>query len=143
MLIGLNPILGPDLLHALRSMGHGDEIAIVDGNYPADSHSKNLLRADGLGLLPVLDAILSVTPLDTESQSPVLRTCNYYTPDIPDPIHRDIDATLRLHYPDIHIPTDDGSTIYDRIKLCHTIVATSEPALYANVVIKKGVVSHV
>ena len=142
MLIGVNPVLGPELLFALRSMGHGDEIAIVDGNYPAESHSKNLLRADGLGLLAVLDAVLSVTPLDIESQSPVLRTCNYYFPEVPDPIHRDIDAIFHLHYPDLPIPTDNGSTIYDRIKQCHTIVATSEQALYANVVIRKGVVSH-
>ena len=140
MLIGVNPILGPDLLFALRSMGHGDELAVVDGNYPADSHGKNLLRADGLGLTAVLDAILSVTPLDVESQSPVLRTCNYFTPDSPDPIHKDIDATIHLHYPDLPIPTDSGTSIYDRIKKCHTIVATSEESLFANVVIRKGVV---
>ncbi len=142
MLIGVNPVLGPELLFALRIMGHGDELAIVDGNYPADSHSSNVLRADGLGLLPVLDATLSVTPLDIEAQSPVLRTCNYYTPESPDPIHRDMDATIRMHYPDIAISTDDGSIIYDRIKLCHTIVATSETALFANIALRKGVVSH-
>jgi len=140
MLIGVNPILGPELLYALRSMGHGDEIAIVDGNYPADSHSKNLLRADGLDVTAVLDAVLSVTPLDTESQSPVLRTCNYYTPDLPDAIHRDIDAVIHMYYPDLAIPTDNGASIYDRIKECHTIVATSEEALFANVVLRKGVV---
>ena len=140
MLIGLNPILGPDLLYALRSMGHGDEIAIVDGNYPADSHSKNLLRVDGLGLVPVLDAILSVIPLDIEAQSPVMRTCNYNTPDVPDQIHLDIDETIHMRYPNLTIPTNDGSLIYDRIKQCHTIVATTEQALFANVVIKKGVV---
>ena len=142
MLIGVNPILGPELLYALRSMGHGDELAIVDGNYPADSHSKNLLRADGLGLVPVLDAVLSVTPLDVEAQSPVLRTCNYNTPDVPDPIHLEIDATIKSRYTDLTVPTDDGSLIYDRIKQCHTIIATSEHALFANVVIRKGVVSR-
>ena len=142
MLIGVNPILGPDLLFALRSMGHGDEIAIVDGNYPADSHSKNLLRADGLGLIDVLDAILSVMPLDTETQTPVLRTCNYNTPDVPDQIHKDIDASFHARYPGMTIPTDNGSLIYSRIKQCHTIVATSEQALFANIVIRKGVVSH-
>ena len=140
MLIGVNPLLGPDLLFALRSMGHGDELAIVDGNYPADSHSKNLLRADGLGLIPVLEAILSVTPLDTDSQSPVLRTCNYNSPDVPDQIHLDIDAAIRARYPDLTIPTDNGALIYNRIKQCHTIIATSEEALFANVVVRKGVV---
>jgi len=132
--------LGPELLFALRSMGHGDELAIVDGNYPADSHSNNLLRADGLSLVPVLEAVLSVTPLDIETQSPALRTCNYNSPNVPDQIHKDIDAAFHARYPDLSVQIDDGSLIYDRIKQCHTIIATSEPALFANIVLRKGVV---
>ena len=58
MLIGISPLLGPDLLHALRSMGHGDEIALVDGNYPAVEHARRLIRADGMPLVPLLRAIL-------------------------------------------------------------------------------------
>jgi len=140
MLIGVNPILGPEMLFVLRSMGHGDEIAIVDGNYPADSHSKNLLRADGLRLVPVLEAVMSVMSLDIESQSPALRTCNYNHPDVPDQIHMDIDAVFRARYPHLSVMTDDGTLIYDRIKQCHTVIATSEEALFANVVIRKGVI---
>ena len=60
MLIGLSPLLGPDLLHTLRAMGHGDEIALVDGNYPAAEHARRLIRADGIMLLPMLRAPCSM-----------------------------------------------------------------------------------
>ena len=61
MLIGIPPLLGPDLLYTLRAMGHGDEIALVDGNYPAQEHARRLVRADGHGVLAVMEAILAVT----------------------------------------------------------------------------------
>ena len=65
MLRGLDPILGPDLLHALRAMGHGDEICIVDANFPAVSNAKRLIRIDAADAVQVADAILSLMPLDT------------------------------------------------------------------------------
>ena len=74
MLIGINPILSPDLLATLRAMGHGDEIAIVDGNYPALAHARRLIRLDGLTLIPVIDAVLSVLPVDDFVDD--LRICN-------------------------------------------------------------------
>ena len=64
MLIGISPLLGPDLLHALRAMGHGDEIAFVDGNYPAAEHARRLIRADGIALEPMLRAVLGVFPVE-------------------------------------------------------------------------------
>lgn len=64
MLIGIPSILGPDLLATLRAMGHGDEIAIVDGNYPALEHARRLIRADGHDIIAILDAILQVMPVD-------------------------------------------------------------------------------
>ena len=64
MLKGLNPLLGPDLLRTLRAMGHGDEIAIVDGNYPAETDARRILRMDGNNAVEILDAILSVLPVD-------------------------------------------------------------------------------
>ena len=59
MLLNVHPLLGPDLLHALASMGHGDQIAIVDANYPAAAKAKRLIRADGHGLIDVLEAIMT------------------------------------------------------------------------------------
>ena len=64
MLKGIDPLLSPDLLRVLRAMGHGDEIAIVDGNYPAEEHGKRVVRLDGHGAPRILDAILSVMPVD-------------------------------------------------------------------------------
>ncbi|TGU57688.1 transporter, partial [Mesorhizobium sp. M2D.F.Ca.ET.147.01.1.1] len=57
MLIGIPPLLGPQLLATLRAMGHGDEIAIVDGNYPAEEQARRLIRADGHLIIPVIDAV--------------------------------------------------------------------------------------
>ena len=64
MLIGIPPLLGPDFLATLRAIGHGDELAIVDGNYPALDHARRLVRADGHGVLAVVQAVLTVLPLD-------------------------------------------------------------------------------
>lgn len=64
MMKGLSPVLGPDLLYALRAMGHGDEITIVDANYPATSAGPNLIRVGAATAPQMLDAILSLLPLD-------------------------------------------------------------------------------
>ena len=141
MLKGLDPLLGPDLLATLRGMGHGDEIAIVDGNYPAISHGQRIIRADGLALEPVLRAILSILPLDSDVARPVMRTCNANHPDQPDPIHKEIDAILLEAIAPTQLELAHGTPFYDRAKQCHAIVATSEPALFANVILRKGVIS--
>lgn len=73
MLKGLDPVLGPALLSTLRSMGHGDEIALVDGNYPGEEHARRLVRADGLDVARVLDAVLSVLPIDRAVDAAIFR----------------------------------------------------------------------
>ena len=70
MLKGIDPLLGPDLLHALAAMGHGDEIAIVDANFPAAAVARRLVRVDGAGAPAVLSAVLSLLPLDTFTDKP-------------------------------------------------------------------------
>ena len=72
MLKGLSPLLSADLLHALASMGHGDEIVLADANFPAATHARRLLRLPGVGVERVLDAVLSVLPLDTFVDQPAL-----------------------------------------------------------------------
>lgn len=140
MLIGLPAILGPDLLHSLRSMGHGDEIAIVDGNYPAQEHARRLVRADGHGLLPVLEAILKVLPLDRSVPHAILRAAAGNDPGKSDPIHVEIDACCTALAPGFVPVALDGVALYPRIRAAHTIVATSESALFANVILRKGVI---
>jgi L-fucose mutarotase len=141
MLIGLPAILGPDLLFTLRSMGHGDEIALVDGNYPAHEHARRLVRADGHGLLPVLEAVLRVLPLDRSVPNAILRAAAGNDPARADPIHLAIDDLCRDVAPGFTPLPLDGEALYPRIRAAHTIVATSEGALYANVILRKGVIA--
>lgn len=140
MLIGLPSILGPDLLRSLRAMGHGDEIALVDGNYPAEAHARRLVRADGHGILALLDAILQVLPLDTATPRAIFRASLNNDPAQRAAIHDRIDATCRRRRPEFPVAALSGDELYPRIRDAHTIVASSEPALFANVILRKGVV---
>lgn len=140
MLIGIPSILGPDLLRSLRAMGHGDEIALVDGNYPAEAHAQRLLRADGHGILALLDAILQVLPLDTASPAAIFRAALNNDPAQRAPIHDRIEATCHSRQPGFAVTPLSGEALYPRIRAAHSIVATSEPALFANVILRKGVV---
>ncbi|WP_165216966.1 RbsD/FucU family protein [Affinirhizobium pseudoryzae] len=140
MLKGINPILSPDLLATLRAMGHGDEIAIVDGNYPALEHARRLVRLDGHALIPVLDAILSVMPIDDFVADAIFRSTKGPERDTLDPVHEEIIACCAKHEPDRAIVPLLGPDFYPRVKAAHTVVQTGEPRLYANVILKKGVI---
>ncbi|MES2143193.1 MAG: RbsD/FucU domain-containing protein [Pseudomonadota bacterium] len=140
MLIGLPAILGPDLLYTLRAMGHGDEIALVDGNYPAQDHARRLVRADGHGVLVLLEAILRVLPLDRSTPHAILRASAGNDPAQSDPIHRQIESCCQQFAPGFSVKPLDGDALYPRIRAAHTIVATSEAALFANVILRKGVI---
>lgn len=138
MLIGLPPLLGPELLFTLRAMGHGDEIALVDGNYPAQDHARRLVRADGHGLLAVLEAILHVLPIETAGDGGVFRASLNNDPDQTGPFHTALDAACAAR--GLAVTPLAGAQLYPRIKNAHTIVATSEMALFANVILRKGVI---
>jgi L-fucose mutarotase len=140
MLIGIPAILGPDLLATLRAMGHGDEIAIVDGNYPAQDHARRLVRADGHGVLPLVEAILRVLPVDVAHPSPIVRAAQGNDPALSGAIHLAIDGLVMRLLPGHRPLPISGEALYPRIRAAHTIVATSEPALYANVILRKGVI---
>lgn len=144
MLKGISPIISPDLLKALAEMGHGDELVIADGNFPCHSVGKNsiVIRADGHGVPEILDAILNLIPLDTYTEKPValmevVKGDSCGTPEIWDtyeeiltkyePAHHDIDYTERFAF-------------YERSKGAYLIIATGEKAIYANILLKKGVV---
>ena len=140
MLIGLPAILGPDLLYTLRSMGHGDEIALVDGNYPAQDHARRLVRADGHGVIPLLEAILRVLPLDRSTPHAIFRASAGNDPTKTNAIHHDIMECCHRFAPGFVPLALGGDALYPRIRAAHTIVATSESALYANVILRKGVI---
>jgi L-fucose mutarotase len=140
VLKGINPLLGPDLLHVLRAMGHGDEIAIVDGNYPAAADAKRLIRMDGHDADALLDAILSVMPIDDFVPEAVFRPAVQGDPKRVEPVHEDFAQTLARHEPRQKIVPLVGKDFYDRVKACFAIVASGERRLYGNIVLKKGVI---
>jgi L-fucose mutarotase len=136
MLKGLNPVLGPDLLFVLRSMGHGDEIAIVDGNYPADADAQRLIRADGHSASALIDAILSVMTLDHMVSDAA------FVPHTEEPqkCHADFQSIVARYESEISLTPLRGQDFYNRVKGAYAIVASSEPALYGNIVLRKGVI---
>lgn len=140
MLIGIPPILGPDLLAALRAMGHGDEIALVDGNFPAEAQARRLVRADGHGIAAMTEAILAVLPLDDDVQAPILRASLNNDPAQSGDFHRGFDSLCARLAPGRRVRALSGDELYPRIRAAHVIVATSEPALFGNVLLRKGVV---
>lgn len=140
MLIGIPPLLGPDFLAVLRGMGHGDELAIVDGNYPAVDHARRLVRADGHGLLAVVEAVLTVMPLDMAVPAALFRASLNNDPAQSGDIHRRIDALFARMAAGLAVEPLSGEALYPRIRAAHAIVATGETALFANVILRKGVI---
>ena len=140
MLIGIPPLLGPDFLATLRGMGHGDEIAIVDGNYPALDHARRLVRADGHGVLAVVEAVLTVMPLDLAVPAALFRASLNNDPAQKGEIHRQVDTLFARMAPGMQVVALSGEALYPRIRGAHAIVATSEMALFANVILRKGVI---
>ena len=140
MLIGIPAILGPELLFTLRSMGHGDEIALVDANYPAQEHARRLVRADGHAMMPMLEAILAVMPLDRAVPQAIFRAALNNDPAQSGPFHNAVDQAFGRLAPGYKITPLHGTDLYPRIRAAHTIVATSETAFFANVILRKGVI---
>ena len=140
MLKGIDPILSPELLATLRAMGHGDEIAIVDGNYPGVEHARRLVRLDGIALIPALDAILSLMPIDDFVEEAIFRATFRQERDTLEPVHREIIECCARHEPSRAVVPLVGADFYNRVRAAHTLVQTSEPRLYANVILRKGVI---
>lgn len=140
MLKNINPLLSPDLLKVLCAMGHGDEIAIVDGNYPADTDAKRLVRLDGHSATDILDAVLSVMPLDDRVADCAFRPATLNDPHRAEPIFAAFEKIVKTHEPQRHISVLVGDAFYTRVKSCYAIVASGERRLYGNIVLKKGVI---
>ncbi|MDQ0318804.1 L-fucose mutarotase [Pararhizobium capsulatum DSM 1112] len=140
MLKGLNPLLSPQLLATLRAMGHGDEIALVDGNYPGEEHGRRLIRLDGHPLIPVLDAILSVLPIDDFVPAAIFRATVKQDLEALNPVHQEIVACCARHEPGQKVTPLLGTDFYPRVRAAHTVVQTSEARLYGNVILRKGVI---
>jgi L-fucose mutarotase len=150
MLKSVPKILSPELLKVISEMGHGDELVIADGNYPASSIAQNfcggrLIRADGHGVPELLKAVLKLFPLDTYSEPNVMLMAvtegDTAVPGGVPPIWDKFKAALAKAEGDaVKIGTIERFAFYERSKKAYAIVASGEPALYANIILKKGVV---
>lgn len=142
MLKGIPSILSPELLKTLMEMGHGDELVLADGNFPKFAHPANVIRLDGHGIPEILDAILHFFPLDPYVEHPTVFMAvlpdDPYKPEIW-PVYREIGK--KYEKDGLREETIDKFTFYERAKKAYAVVTTSESALYANVILKKGVVS--
>ena len=139
MLKGIDPLLGPDLLMILRAMGHGDEIAIVDANYPAATDARRLVRMDGHGAAPILSAILSLLPLDDFAPA-AFRPGIKGDPAHLEPIMREFQEILARFEPSAELAPLMDAAFYARVKGAFALVASGERALYGNIVLRKGVI---
>jgi L-fucose mutarotase len=141
MLIGIDPLLSPELLRILRAMGHGDEIVIADANYPALSSSKRLVRIDGADTTRTLEAVLSVLPLDSFVDNPVHCMQVVGRPDEIPPAVADFQTVVdRLAGFPEKIAMLERFAFYERARTAFATVATSERRLYGNIILKKGVI---
>jgi len=140
MLKGISPLLSPELLKILQEMGHGDELVIGDANFPAQSLGRRCVRADGLGGVALVNAILDLMPLDTFADAPVtLMQVVPGTMDADPPIWAEFRAAVEAHQPGVKIAQIERFQFYDRARSAYACVATGERALYACVILKKGI----
>lgn len=142
MLKGIPSILSPELLKVLMEMGHGDTLVIGDGNFPAPSIAKDsiLLRLDGHGVPEVLDAILRLYPLDPYVEAPVSLMEVVPGDPVETPIWDEYAAIIEKHAPGTKIGHIERFRFYDEAKKAYAVIATGETALYANIILQKGVV---
>ncbi len=142
MLRGLNPLLSPDLLHALAAMGHGNDIVIADANFPGTSNAKRLIRLDGNSATDTLEAILQVLPLDSFVPDPAHVMQVVGDPDAVPPVVGEFQALIdRLGDNPAKIAGIERFSFYERARDAFVIVQTGETRLYGNIILKKGVIA--
>ena len=139
MLRGIHPLLGPDLLHALRSLGHGDEVVIADANFPSHSLGPRVVRLDGVDAVAAADAILTHLPLDTFVEAAAFRMEVVGDPSAVPPICQTFaDLVTNLAGP-FEVKSLERFAFYERARQAAFIVATGERRLYGNLILKTGV----
>jgi len=140
MLKNIPPILSPELMKTLMEMGHGDEIVLADGNFPAASVAQRLVRCDGHGVPELLEAILTLFPLDIYVDQPAALMSVVPGDKTKPTIWEQYRAILKAsgeQFSDFEFV--ERFAFYERAKKAYAVVATSEKALYANIILKKGV----
>ena len=142
MLIGIDPILNADILFALRAMGHGDELVIADGSFPAETVAKRLISMEASNLQRMLAAVLSVLPVDESEPDPVMGMQVIDEPDTIVPAHlliqKELDGATQNS---VKLARLERFEFYKRAKEAFAVIATGETLFYGNVIIRKGTVN--
>jgi len=141
MLINIDPILSPELLHALRSMGHGDKLVLADANFPSAALAKKLIRLDGANIPNAAKAILSVLPLDSFVDYPVERMEIDGNPDEINDVHQDLIDVLKNSAGDKwKVGSIERFKFYEEAKQAYMIVSTTDARPFGCFIITKGVI---
>lgn len=138
MLKGIPPLLSPDLLHVLASMGHGDELVLADANFPAATHARRLVRLSGAGAPAVLAAVLAVLPLDDFVAQAAFSMQVVGDAEARPPVVAEFDALLTGHGYGA-CSALERFAFYQRAAAAFAIVATGETRIYGNILLRKGV----
>jgi len=140
MLKGIPSIISPDLIKILMEMGHGDEIVLADGNFPAASVAQRLARSDGNQVPELLEAILKLFPLDSFIAQPVALMAVVPGDSTKPTIWQKYREIIQLHENFLDFEYVERFAFYERARQAYAVVATSEAASYANIILTKGLV---
>ncbi|MEM9160035.1 MAG: L-fucose mutarotase [Verrucomicrobiota bacterium] len=140
MLIGISPILSPELLNALYRMGHGDEIVLADAHFPGESFNSNVIRADGLKIAQLLEGIAPLFALDAYVDNPLCMMAAVPGDHLDANVEEGYLAAIRQTWPDTETSNRiERFAFYERAKNAFAVVMTGETAKYGNIILKKGV----
>ena len=140
MLKGISPLLSPDLLALLARMGHGDEVVLADAHFPGEAVAQRLLRADGLGIPALLDAILPLFELD-QYAAPLSMMAPIPGDALDPSVESRYLAAVRRHVPNAPEPVRiERFAFYERARSAFGVVVTGELSKYGNIILKKGVI---
>jgi len=141
MLIGINPVISPELLDALFRMGHGDEIVLADAFFPGDSCNHLVIRADGIRIPALLDGILALMNLDSYVPHPAAMMAPAPGDTIDEGVEKSYRAVIDKHWPQTPvIERVERFAFYERVKKAFSVVMTGETVKYGNIILKKGVI---
>jgi len=142
MLKGISPVVSPELLKIIAEMGHGDELVISDGNFPGASVGQRVVRADGHGGAAVMQGIIDLFPLDDFVEAPlaVMEVPDGMFPGNEAPIWAEFRKIADTDLPTAKFEFMEHDAFIDRCRKAYCVVQTGEKALYANIILRKGVV---
>lgn len=140
MLIGISPVLSPELLNALYRMGHGDEIVLADAHFPGESFNGNVIRADGLKIAQLLEGIMPLFILDQYVEHPIAMMAPVPGDELDPSVEEGYLKAIRTSWPDTQASERvERFAFYERAKTAYAVVMTGETAKYGNIILKKGV----